>query len=106
MASFCREKEVPIPIGVLTKSYNFKENGIVDNVKFLRNIRKRLHDYSFDNGEPVTFENSQKDVAFLRYHYLHWNATYGDSHESVGTWLSGKNDPNMDDNGKRKRHVR
>ncbi|KMQ67962.1 hypothetical protein ACM39_11560 [Chryseobacterium sp. FH2] len=44
------------------------------------------------------------DIRFLRYHYLHWNATYGDPHNKWTTWLSGKNHPNMV-NGKRKRNV-
>lgn len=45
-----------------------------------------------------------KDIKFLRYHYLHWNSTYGDPNEALGTWLSGKNKPNIV-KGKRKRDV-
>lgn len=49
-------------------------------------------------------EKENTDIKKLRYHYLHWNSTYGSSEESWGTFLSDKNQPNMV-KGKRKRDV-
>lgn len=49
-------------------------------------------------------EKKNADLKKLRYYYLHWNSSYGSPKESVGTFASGKNKPNMID-GKRKRDV-
>ena len=115
MANFCELRSVPIKESdiINISKYTFTSNFIDKipnvkhkNVKFLEAMKDKLWEYTFRGGKAVTFENSPEDIRFLRYNYLHWNATYGDPHESVGTWLSGKNKPNMDSDGKRKRHVR
>lgn len=49
-------------------------------------------------------EKDNFDIKNLRYHYLHWNSSYGSSEESWGSFLSDKNKPNIV-NGKRKRDV-
>lgn len=49
-------------------------------------------------------EEKNKDIKNLRYHYLHWNSTYSSPSQSVGTFISGKNKPNIK-KGKRKRDV-
>ncbi len=43
----------------------------------------------------MTFKNEEdnEEIRKLRYHYLHWNSTYGDRREAFGTWVSGKNHP-------------
>lgn len=63
--------------------------------------------YSLDD-KNIQHNNQEKlknyGIKHLRYHYLHWNATYGDPQNKWTTWLSGKNKPNMV-KGKRKRNV-
>ncbi|SPE77292.1 hypothetical protein FLACOL_01285 [Flavobacterium columnare] len=104
-------------------------NHIVGNIAFLERIKKKLEDYTFNGGMPFGFieykesatiyetddpkasvnkerekqkeEEINKDIKFLRNHYLHWNATYG----SAGIDLLVEKDyPNIV-NGKRKRNV-
>jgi len=131
MAQFCTMKDAPIDKGKLREFKNFKENWIPDSSNFLQKIKDILWNYSF-NGGPALLYHEEKlqsitdtitgklddkniehnmqeklknyDIRFLRYHYLHWNATYGDPGDKWTTWLSGKNHPNMV-NGKRKRNV-
>lgn len=57
--------------------------------------------YSF-NGAPLNFD--KETLKKLRHDYLHWNSSYGDIRDSWGTYISGKNKPNIV-NGKRKRDV-
>ncbi|KPH14444.1 DUF2235 domain-containing protein [Chryseobacterium sp. ERMR1:04] len=49
-------------------------------------------------------EQKNTELKKLRYHYLHWNSTYASPKESIGTFATGKNKPNMV-HGKRKRDV-
>lgn len=106
MAQFCELKEVPIKeVDIINlNKYNFTPK----NALFLNNMKTILKNYSFSGSTAPTFENFPKEIANLRYHFLHWNATYGDPQEARGTWLSGKNAPNWDEKNstKRKRHVR
>lgn len=123
MAQFCTMKNAPINKTKLREFKNFKENWIEGNVDFLQKLREFLWDYSF-NGKPSLLFYKEKlkpiidpmtgklddenikhnaeerlknyRIRFLRYHYLHWNATYGDPQEKWTTWISGKNKPNMD----------
>ncbi|KQT24168.1 hypothetical protein ASG22_09135 [Chryseobacterium sp. Leaf405] len=131
MAQFCTMKSTPINKTKLREFKDFKENWITGNKTFLQKIRDILWNYSFNGGpalvyheeklkpitDPVTGKLDDKNIQYntqeklknynikrLRYHYLHWNATYGSPKEAVGTFLSGKNHPNMI-NGKRKRNV-
>lgn len=100
-------KNAPIDFDGIKRGYDFKENWIENNVKFLTELSTKLRNYTFYGNKQLTFENSSKEITFLRYNYLHWNATYGDPNEAKGTWLSGKNKPNWDESGKiRKRYVR
>lgn len=51
-------------------------------------------------------EEKNKDIKDLRYHYLHWNSTYSSPSQSFGTFISGKNKPNLEKRiGNRKRDV-
>ncbi|QDP84736.1 hypothetical protein FNJ88_03910 [Chryseobacterium sp. SNU WT5] len=103
MSGFCQKKEVPINDETLLEFKNFS----MDHKKFLQKIKDKLWAYSFEGGEPIRYVDNGKEnenLKNLRYHYLHWNATYGSPREAVGTWLSGKNHPNIQD-GKRKRNV-
>lgn len=131
MAEICEKKKVPIELGNILYFKRFHENFIDGNVAFLENVKKKLENYTFKGGptlvyheekfkpiiDPITGKLDEKNIQhntqeklknygikFLRYHYLHWNATYGDPKEAKGTWLSGKNHPNMV-KGKRKRNV-
>lgn len=108
MSGFCQKREVPINEGTLIEFKDFKNNWIDDNKKFLQKIKNTLWEQSFNGGQPIRFMENGKvneDLRKLRYHYLHWNSTYGDPREAFGTWTSGKNHPNLDENGKRKRNV-
>lgn len=103
MSGFCQKKEVPINDETLIEFKNFTK----DHKKFLQKIKDKLWAYSFEGGERIRYINNGEDkenLKKLRYHYLHWNATYGSPREALGTWLSGKNHPNLQD-GKRKRNV-
>ncbi|AZI32667.1 hypothetical protein EIB73_05420 [Kaistella carnis] len=103
MSGFCQKKEVPINDETLLEFKNFS----MDHKKFLQKIKDKLWAYSFEGGEPIRYVDNGKEnenLKKLRYHYLHWNATYGSPREALGTWLSGKNHPNLQD-GKRKRNV-
>lgn len=150
MAQFCTLKNAPINKVAVQKAYNFKENstinGIVGNVEFLKGIKTKLWDYSFNGGPQIKFYEAQKyteppivydskspmasvyiaernqrqiegqarmnaeadkkneSIKFLRNHYLHWNSSYGDPKKGAGTFLSGKDKPNIV-KGKRKRDV-
>lgn len=151
MAQFCELKKLPIKEVKIINIYNYQftpnfidnlSNSKIKNVDFLNNIKKKLVNYSLNNGTPITYTEAEKysepkathlltpeeskvirerykteqdkldmeadrinyDIKLLRYHYLHWNSTYGDPKEAIGTWLSGKNKPNIKD-GKRKRDV-
>lgn len=114
MADFCDIRGLPIKEDDIINigKYRFTANFIdkipqikYKNVEFLEAMKIKMRNYTFENSDAVTFDSYPEDITFLRYHYLHWNATYGDPHESKGTWLSGKNKPNMDKNGIRKRDV-
>lgn len=94
MAEFCRKKNVPINEQMEQDDYK------IDN-KFLGDIKKKLRNYSFD-GIPLNFD--KETLKKLRHDYLHWNSSYGDIRDSWGTYISGKNKPNIV-NGKRKRDV-
>ncbi|WP_312399272.1 DUF2235 domain-containing protein [Chryseobacterium sp.] len=106
MRKFCNMKNVPINEVKLMEFKQFKKNWMKDNITFLNGIKKKLWDYSFNGGKTITFKNDgdNEEIRKLRYHYLHWNSTYGDRREAFGTWVSGKNHPNII-NGKRKRNV-
>ena len=53
--------------------------------------------------EEVALNNEHnRDIMFLRNHYLHWNSTYGEKGIDIGVQ---KNYPRIL-NGKRERHVR
>jgi len=131
MAQFCTMKDAPIDKGALREFKDFKENWIPGNMDFLKKIKDVLWNYSFNGGPALVYHeeklkpiidsitgkldeqniqhNTQEKlknygIKHLRYHYLHWNATYGDPQNKWTTWLSGKNKPNMV-KGKRKRNV-
>ncbi|POR24712.1 hypothetical protein BWK58_07780 [Flavobacterium columnare] len=139
MAEICDMKKIPIALDKLLKFKRFYENTydnskehtlgnqLVGNVQFLERIKKKLEDYTFNGGDPLTFiaykepeatagsksathiaegekqkeSEINKDIKFLRNHYLHWNATYGNSGIDI---LVQKDYPNIV-KGKRKRNV-
>lgn len=94
MAEFCRKKNVPINEQMEQDDYK------IDN-KFLGDIKKKLRNYSFD-GIPLNFD--KETLKKLRHDYLHWNSSYGDPLNSLGTYMFDTNKPNFV-KGKRKRDV-
>lgn len=121
MAEFCTKKEVPITESSLYEFKYFKANFIKGNVAFLEKVKEKLKAYSFDSGaamvykeehlkpviDPITNKADEKNVEynikeklknrqikFLRNHYLHWNSSYDIT-----------NLPNIEGN-ERKRHTR
>lgn len=60
MVKFCKLKEVPINIEDIKKGFDFKENNIEENIKFLKRIKKRLYEYAFEFGKPYDFEEAQQ----------------------------------------------
>jgi len=52
--------------------------------------------------EAIALKN--KDIKFLRNNYLHWNSVYGQ--DDVVDEIAQPHKPNIDENGKRKRHIR
>lgn len=110
MAEFCKRHKVPIDdYNINSRIYTFKDNWLIGNIDFLKKVKTILWDYSFNGGKPLIFNTAgtlqENDmIRKLRLHYLHWNATYGSIVESSGTYLSGKNKPNIV-KGKRKRDV-
>jgi len=62
---------------------------------------RRMREYEGQAKLNAEADKKNEVIKFLRNHYLHWNATYGQSGSDL---LSQKNYPNMVD-GKRKRDV-
>lgn len=78
------------------------QTGSPDSAKYMSEWQKRQ--WAGQERMNAEAEYNNADLKKLRYHYLHWNSTYGSPKESIGTFASGKNKPNMV-NGKRKRDV-
>lgn len=97
MAEFCRKKNVPINIDNIYNKYNFSEK----HRDFLKEIKKAMENYSF-SGIPLYFD--RETLKKLRHDYLHWNSSYGDPLNSLGTYMFDTNKPNFV-KGKRKRDV-
>lgn len=95
MAEFCRKKNVPI--------VEFEKDNYKIQSPFLDKIKEKLRNYSF-NGAPLNFD--RETLKKLRHDYLHWNSSYGDPLNSLGTYMFDTNKPNIDEKtGKRKRDV-
>ncbi|ELY2018335.1 DUF2235 domain-containing protein, partial [Flavobacterium psychrophilum] len=67
-----------------------------DNTRVVKEVRLDII------NDEVAFNDLNKDIRFLRNHYLHWNSTYGEKGIDIGVQ---KNYPRIL-NGKRERHVR
>lgn len=103
MAEFCELKKVPIIKSTVIKVKNFKSNWLDDNNFFLSKLEDYLHDYCFNNGKAITFEDDPIIITKLRNNYLHWNSSYGQ--EGIDMVVQ-TNYPNKDKNNKRKREIR
>lgn len=71
MADFIEEKNLPFKVAELKNAYTIPS--------ILANVKNRIDEYIYNNGEPLDFENEQDKLLLmhLRNNFLHFSAQYG-----------------------------